>query len=348
VTLATELRVECGPSTIERPARTSRRQRRRRLEHLVGGLHPCLQLVIQTDDRQIAQAWLTILTSVEGVVAKRADGHYVAGRQRSWIKVKRQRTMDCVVIGIAGDAHSPKLVLALTHGDEELHHLGRLGGVICHPSTYLARLRVCSRLPTLRLDCVGPNMCQEAPVFRRATLRRRQSDRCYTLDRWGEWVTLPGTGSVHRQNQDATRPLNAGLLTPREREVAFLLAQARNNREIAEALVIAVSTAERHVANILRKLGKRSRTDIALWLVQTNNQVQRATAPLKAPLTSLIGRERDVAEVIRLLQRKRLVTLSGVGGVGKTRLALAAADALSPATVPDGALVVELAPLAAC
>jgi ATP-dependent DNA ligase len=45
-----------------------------------------LQLVIPTDDRQIAQEWLTILTSIEGVVAKRADGHYVAGRQRSWIK----------------------------------------------------------------------------------------------------------------------------------------------------------------------------------------------------------------------------------------------------------------------
>ena len=103
-------------------------ERRRRLEHLVGGLHPCLQLVIQTDDRQIAQEWLTILTSVEGVVAKRADGHYVAGRQRSWIKVKRQRTIDCVVIGIAGDEHSPKLVLALTHGDGDLHHLG-----VTHP-----------------------------------------------------------------------------------------------------------------------------------------------------------------------------------------------------------------------
>ena len=62
--------------------------RRHRLEHLVAGLHPCLQLMIQTDDWQTAQDWLTILTSVEGVVAKRADGHYVAGRQRSWIKVK--------------------------------------------------------------------------------------------------------------------------------------------------------------------------------------------------------------------------------------------------------------------
>lgn len=124
------------------------RDRRHRLEDLVPGL------MIQTDDWQIAQDWLTILTSVEGVVAKRADGHCVAGRQRSWIKVKRQRTIDCVVIGIAGDVHSRKLVVALTHGDGALHHLGRLGGVICHlqsvpcpslpPSRMLLRARVYS------------------------------------------------------------------------------------------------------------------------------------------------------------------------------------------------------------
>jgi non-specific serine/threonine protein kinase len=138
--------------------------------------------------------------------------------------------------------------------------------------------------------------------------------------------------------------LTRGPLTQREREVAILVAQARSNQEIAEALVIAVSTVERHVANILGKLGMRSRTDVALWLVQTNNDVQRATAPLKAQLTTLIGRDHDVAEVVRLLQRQRLVTLSGVGGVGKTRLALAAADALNPAMIPDGVSVIELAP----
>jgi hypothetical protein len=35
--------------------------------------------------------------------------------------------------------------------------------------------------------------------------------------------------------------------------------------ELGEALVIPPSTAERHVANILNKLGMRSRTDVALW-----------------------------------------------------------------------------------
>ena len=75
-----------------------------------------------------------MLPSVEGVVVKRADSRNSAGRQHAWIKVKRQRTVDCVVVGVAGDNTSPTLVLGLRHGDHELHHLGRLGVVICHLS----------------------------------------------------------------------------------------------------------------------------------------------------------------------------------------------------------------------
>jgi hypothetical protein len=42
---------------------------------------------------------------------------------------------------------------------------------------------------------------------------------------------------------------------------------------------------------------------------------------LRPAVTSLIGREAEVAEVEALLRKRRLVTLTGVGGVGKTRLA---------------------------
>jgi DNA-binding NarL/FixJ family response regulator len=54
------------------------------------------------------------------------------------------------------------------------------------------------------------------------------------------------------------------LLTRREREVAVLLARGYTNREVARTMVISTSTAERHVANILRKLGMRSRIEVAL------------------------------------------------------------------------------------
>jgi predicted ATPase len=65
---------------------------------------------------------------------------------------------------------------------------------------------------------------------------------------------------------------------------------------------------------------------------------------LRPQVTSFVGREREVAEVRRLLARSRLVTLVGVGGTGKTRLELqVAADALDG--YGDGAWLVELAPL---
>jgi class 3 adenylate cyclase len=60
----------------------------------------------------------------------------------------------------------------------------------------------------------------------------------------------------------------AGPLSHREREVAMLVTLGLSNRQIAEELVIAEPTAERHVANILNKLGYHSRTQIAAWAVE--------------------------------------------------------------------------------
>ena len=57
------------------------------------------------------------------------------------------------------------------------------------------------------------------------------------------------------------------VLTRREREVAALIAAGRTNRSIANELFIAQSTVERHVANMLNKLGFHSRTQIAAWTV---------------------------------------------------------------------------------
>jgi predicted ATPase/class 3 adenylate cyclase len=65
---------------------------------------------------------------------------------------------------------------------------------------------------------------------------------------------------------------------------------------------------------------------------------------LPVQLTSFVGRDEEIAEVGRLLDRSRLVTLTGPGGTGKTRLALqVAAERLT--RYPDGAFIVELAPI---
>jgi predicted ATPase/DNA-binding CsgD family transcriptional regulator len=65
---------------------------------------------------------------------------------------------------------------------------------------------------------------------------------------------------------------------------------------------------------------------------------------LPAPRSSFVGREREIEEAERELASTRLLTLTGVGGSGKTRLALEVARDLVEA-YPDGAWLVALAPL---
>jgi non-specific serine/threonine protein kinase len=81
----------------------------------------------------------------------------------------------------------------------------------------------------------------------------------------------------------------------------------------------------------------------------------RAVAPLPqtnlpAPLTSFVGRSGELAAIIELITSQRLVTLTGVGGVGKTRLAVEAGMGLvqsaTAGSFADGVWFVELASLA--
>ena len=65
---------------------------------------------------------------------------------------------------------------------------------------------------------------------------------------------------------------------------------------------------------------------------------------LPAPLTSFVGRQREVKAILALLRTRRLLTLTGPGGSGKTRLALEVARQLLP-RYSHGVFIVSLAPL---
>ncbi|WP_083123441.1 adenylate/guanylate cyclase domain-containing protein [Mycolicibacterium tusciae] len=63
---------------------------------------------------------------------------------------------------------------------------------------------------------------------------------------------------------------------------------------------------------------------------------------LRTPASNLIGRDAEIREIASVLRQRRLVTLTGVGGVGKTRLALEVAAQVAD-EFPDGVWVIELA-----
>ncbi|MBB5159106.1 LuxR C-terminal-related transcriptional regulator [Saccharopolyspora phatthalungensis] len=109
---------------------------------------------------------------------------------------------------------------------------------------------------------LGDKMFQK--VFRRAAQ--------LGFDEGIAWITQDPNKSGEIKGR-ATEESHASMLTPREQEVAALVAQGKTNKEIAADMVIARRTADSHIDHILTKLGFTTRTQIAAWVTQ------RETAP---------------------------------------------------------------------
>jgi ATP-dependent DNA ligase len=98
-------------------------ERRARLERLFANARPPLLLTPATADVAAARAWLE---EHEGVIAKRLDLHYSPGK-RTMVKVKRERTADCVVAGFRWRVDRPlpsSLLLGLWDDEDVLEHVG--------------------------------------------------------------------------------------------------------------------------------------------------------------------------------------------------------------------------------
>jgi DNA-binding NarL/FixJ family response regulator len=89
------------------------------------------------------------------------------------------------------------------------------------------------------------------------------------LERWPGWRRDEAAALVRRLGPRQSPPGDPIPLTPREREVATLLADGLSNGEIARRLYISTKTASVHVSNILAKLDMTSRTEVATWAVRT-------------------------------------------------------------------------------
>jgi predicted ATPase/DNA-binding CsgD family transcriptional regulator len=135
-------------------------------------------------------------------------------------------------------------------------------------------------------------------------------------------------------------------VSAREAEILTLVGDHRSNAEIGAQLFISVRTVESHVSSLLRKLGapdRRALADLAAELARAERTSQ-ARAGLSTPLSPFIGRARERAELRDAVSAHRQVTAVGIGGVGKTRLALAVAADLA-GDFADGVWFVDLVPV---
>ncbi|MEU5863346.1 BTAD domain-containing putative transcriptional regulator, partial [Nonomuraea sp. NPDC047529] len=138
----------------------------------------------------------------------------------------------------------------------------------------------------------------------------------------------------------AAYPLREGFVAALMRALAEA---GRGN----EALTVYQRTRER----LAEELGADPSAELsalhtALLRGELGERADNRRTNLRAELTSFVGRHDDVAAVAGLAARYRLVTLTGAGGSGKTRLATETARTML-AELPDGAWLVELAPVRA-
>src|ERR1051326_4025703 len=131
-------------------------------------------------------------------------------------------------------------------------------------------------------------------------------------------------------------------LSDREKAILQRLAAGLSDQQIADELFLSVHTVKWYNHQMYSKLGVNSRTQAIAWAkdrgagdtgIEMPLLVVRAHPP--AQTTLFIGRHREMAEVMRLLGASRVLTLTGTGGIGKTRLALEGASAAAGA-LADG------------
>jgi len=152
-------------------------ERRARLEGVLGAAEPPVHLTPATTDRELATDWFNRFegAGLDGVVAKRLDAKYQPGK-RAMLKIKHQRTADCVVAGFRWHKNGPgthvgSLLLGLFDDDGHLHHVG-----ITSSFTWDRREALVKELEPLR-----ENALEHHP--------------------WGEWAEWAQAGSADASGQ---------------------------------------------------------------------------------------------------------------------------------------------------
>jgi len=129
--------------------------RREKLEVVLAGAQPPIHLTPATQDRATAIDWFERFegAGLDGVIAKRLDAPYQPGK-RAMLKLKHQRTADCVVAGFRWHKDGPgtlvgSLLLGLFDAEGTLHHVG-----VTSSFTMRRRAELVAELAPLRTDAL--------------------------------------------------------------------------------------------------------------------------------------------------------------------------------------------------
>ena len=172
-----------------------------------------------------------------------------------------------------------------------------------------------------------------------------------------DWSAIDGLHVRIALHTGSTDERDGDYFGPAVNRVARLLAIAHGGQVVVSGITADLVQGDMPPRSSLRDLGAHRLKDLT-----QPEQVYQLVAPdlrvdfpplrslnalpnnLPLQLTSFVGRETEVAEIVALLEKSRLVTLVGTGGIGKTRTALqVAADLLDGSG--DGVWFVDLAPL---
>jgi ATP-dependent DNA ligase len=164
-------------------------ERRARLETALAGAAAPIHLTPATTDRGLAVDWFSRFegAGLDGVIAKRLDGVYQPGK-RAMIKVKHQRTADCVVAGFRWHKNGPgthigSLLLGLFDEAGTLHHVG-----VTSSFSWDRRAALVDELAPLRTNAVDGHPWQE----------------------WAEWSSFGAADASGQRMPGATSRWNRG------------------------------------------------------------------------------------------------------------------------------------------
>jgi ATP-dependent DNA ligase len=182
-------------------------ERRSRLEAALGDGAPPVHLTPMTRDRSMAADWFDRFegAGLDGVVAKKTDAPYQPGK-RAMLKIKHQRTADCVVAGFRWHKNGPgthigSLLLGLYDDEGTLHHAG-----VTSSFSWDRRAALADELAPLRERALDGHPWQE----------------------WAEWPTAGAADASGQRLPGATSRWNRGkdlswepLRAERVAEVAY-------------------------------------------------------------------------------------------------------------------------------